>query len=43
MPGKKILMLNGEFTEETKILVYQEAMEVVGHMVHVVCGRRPET
>ena len=37
MPGKKILMLTGEFTEEYEIFVYQQAMEAVGHTVHVVC------
>ncbi len=37
MPGKRILMLVGEFTEEYEIFVYQQAMEAVGHTVHVVC------
>jgi len=37
MPGKKILMLVGEFTEEYEIYVFQQAMEAVGHPVHVVC------
>ena len=37
MPAKKILMLVGEFTEEYEIYVYQQAMEAVGHIVHVVC------
>ena len=37
MPAKKILMLCGEFTEEYEIFVYQQAMEAVGHTVHVVC------
>ena len=37
MPAKKILMLTGEFTEEYEIFVYQQAMEAVGHTVHVVC------
>ena len=37
MSGKKILMLTGEFTEEYEIFVYQQAMEAVGHTVHVVC------
>ncbi len=37
MPGKKILMLVGEFTEEYEIYVFQQAMEAVGHTVHVVC------
>lgn len=37
MPGKKILMLTGEFTEEYEIFVFQQAMEAVGHTVDVVC------
>jgi protease I len=37
MTGKKILMLVGEFTEEYEIFVFQQAMEAVGHTVHVVC------
>jgi protease I len=37
MPGKKILMLTGEFSEEYEIFVFQHGMEAVGHTVHVVC------
>jgi protease I len=37
MAGKKILMLTGEFTEEYEIFVFQQAMEAVGHTVHVIC------
>ena len=37
MPGKKILMLTGEFTEEYEIFVFEQGMEAVGHTVHVVC------
>lgn len=37
MPGKKILMLTGEFTEEYEIFVFQQGMEAVGHTVHVIC------
>lgn len=37
MPGKKILMLVGEFTEEYEIFVFEQAMHAVGHIVHVVC------
>ena len=37
MPGKTILMLVGEFSEEYEIFVFQQAMEAVGHAVHVVC------
>lgn len=37
MPGKKILMLTGDFTEEYEIFVFQQGMEAVGHTVHIVC------
>lgn len=37
MRGKKILMLCGEFTEEYEIYVFQQGMEAVGHIVHVIC------
>jgi len=37
MPGKKILMLCGEFTEEYEIYVFQQGMEAFGHTVHVIC------
>ncbi|WP_353643521.1 DJ-1/PfpI family protein [Mesorhizobium sp. WSM2239] len=37
MPGKKILMLVGEFSEEYEIFVFEQAMHAVGHAVHVVC------
>ena len=37
MPGKKILMLVGDFTEEYEIFVFEQAMSAVGHTVHVVC------
>jgi protease I len=37
MPAKKILMLVGEFSEEYEIFVFDQAMQAVGHTVHVVC------
>ncbi|MBB5751495.1 DJ-1/PfpI family protein [Prosthecomicrobium pneumaticum] len=37
MPGKKILMLVGDFSEEYEIFVFEQAMHAVGHTVHVVC------
>ncbi|MGL6208941.1 MAG: DJ-1/PfpI family protein [Paracoccaceae bacterium] len=37
MPAKRILMLTGDFTEEYEIFVFQQAMEAVGHTVHVIC------
>ena len=41
MTGKKILMLVGEFSEEYEIFVFEQAMQAVGHHVHVVCpGKR---
>jgi protease I len=40
MPGKRILMLIGEYSEEYEIFVYQQAMEAVGHTVDIIC---PET
>ncbi len=40
MPGKKILMLVGDFTEEYEIFVFEQAMHAVGHIVHVVCPDR---
>jgi len=40
MPGKRILMLIGEYSEEYEIFVVQQAMEAVGHTVDIIC---PET
>ena len=37
MPGKKILMLTGEFTEEYEIFVFDQGMEAIGHEVDIVC------
>ena len=37
MPGKKILMLVGEFSEEYEIFVFEQGMQAIGHTVHVVC------
>jgi protease I len=37
MPGKKILMLVGDFTEEYEIFVFDQAMKAVGHEVDIVC------
>ena len=37
MPGKKILMLTGDFSEEYEIFVFEQAMHALGHTVHVVC------
>ncbi len=40
MPGKKILMLVGDYTEEYEIFVFEQGMTAVGHTVHVVCPDR---
>lgn len=40
MPGQKILMLTGEFSEEYEIFVFEQAMKAVGHSVHVVCPNK---
>lgn len=40
MPGKKILMLVGEYSEEYEIFVFEQGMQAVGHQVDIVC---PET
>jgi protease I len=37
MPGKKILMLVGDFGEDYEIMVPFQALQAVGHTVHAVC------
>jgi len=37
MPGKKILMLTGDFTEDYETMVPFQALSMVGHTVHAVC------
>ena len=37
MPGKTILMLLGEFSEDYEIMVPFQALHAVGHTVHAVC------
>src|ERR1700758_3529270 len=37
MPGKKILMLAGDYVEDYEIIVPFHAMQMVGHTVHAVC------
>ena len=39
MPGKRILMLIGEYSEEYEIFVFQQAMEAVGHSVDIICPK----
>jgi len=37
VPGKRILMLVGEYSEEYEIFVFEQAMMAVGHRVDIVC------
>ena len=37
MPGKKILMLVGDFVEDYEVMVPFQALLMVGHTVHAVC------
>jgi protease I len=37
MAAKKILMLIGDFVEDYEVMVPFQALEMVGHTVHVVC------
>jgi protease I len=38
MAGKKILMLVGDFVEDYEVMVPFQALLMVGHTVHAVCG-----
>lgn len=40
MPGKKILMLVGDFGEDYEIMVPFQALQAVGHTVHAVCPEK---
>lgn len=37
MPGKKILILVGDFVEDYELMVPFQALQAVGHTVHAVC------
>lgn len=37
MPGKKILMIVGDFVEDYEAMVPFQALQAVGHAVHAVC------
>jgi protease I len=37
MPGKKILMLAGDYVEDYEIIVPFHALQMVGHTIHAVC------
>lgn len=40
MPGKKILMLVGDYGEDYEIMVPFQALQMVGHSVHAICPER---
>jgi len=40
MAGKKILVLAGDYVEDYELFVASEALQMVGHTVHVVCPGR---
>ncbi len=41
MPGKKLLMIVGDFGEDYEVMVPFQALQMVGHTVHAVCpGKR---
>jgi protease I len=37
MPGRKILMLVGDFVEDYEVMVPFQALQMTGHTVHAVC------
>jgi len=37
MPGKKILMIVGDYVEDYEVMVPFQALQMVGHDVHAVC------
>lgn len=42
MSAKKILMLVGDYVEDYEVMVPFQALQMVGHTVHVVCpGKKP--
>lgn len=40
MPGKKILMIVGDFGEDLEIMVPFQALQMVGHEVHAICPEK---
>jgi len=40
MPGKKILLLAGDFVEDYEIMVPFQTLQAVGHEVHAVCPEK---
>jgi protease I len=37
MPGKRILLIAGDFVEDYEVMVPFQALQMVGHTVHAVC------
>lgn len=42
MPGKKILMIVGDFVEDYEVMVPFQALQMTGHTVHAVCPGKSE-
>lgn len=42
MDRKKILMIVGDYTEDYEVMVPFQALQMVGHIVHVVCPGRDD-
>ena len=40
MPGKKILMLVGDYVEDYEVMVPFQALQMVGHTVHAICPNK---
>ena len=40
MPGKKLLMLVGDYVEDYEVMVPFQALQMVGHTVHAVCPEK---
>jgi protease I len=40
MPGKKLLMLVGDYVEDYEVMVPFQALFMVGHVVHAVCPNK---
>jgi protease I len=42
MPGKKLLMIVGDYVEDYEVMVPFQALQMVGHEVHAVCPGRKQ-
>ncbi|MBX6754776.1 MAG: DJ-1/PfpI family protein, partial [Thermorudis peleae] len=40
MAGKKILMIVGDYAEDSEVMVPFQALQAVGHTVHAVCPNK---